>query len=95
MEETKRLKEKQITPDDPAQLAKIPALKKSDIDQKAPVIPQQVTSLEDTTLLLTPLFTNGIVYLDMAIDIRQLPVHLLSYVPLFGECLLELGTSKE
>ncbi|EME30272.1 Zn-dependent peptidase [Galdieria sulphuraria] len=95
IEETKRLKEKQIAPDDPAQLAKIPALKKSDIDQKAPMIPRQVTSLEDTTVLLTPLFTNGIVYFDMAINIRQLPAHLLSYVPLFGECLLELGTTKE
>ncbi|GJQ09814.1 hypothetical protein GpartN1_g1605.t1 [Galdieria partita] len=95
IEETKRLKEKQIRPDDPAQLAKIPALKKSDIDQKAPVIPRQVTSLEETTVLLTPLFTNGIVYFDMAMNIRQLPAHLLSYVPLFGECLLELGTRKE
>jgi Zn-dependent M16 (insulinase) family peptidase len=95
IQETKRLKEKQIAPDDPAQLAKIPALKKSDIDQKAPVIPRQVTSLEETQLLLTPLFTNGIVYFDMAMDIRQLPAHLLSYVPIFGECLLELGTTKE
>ena len=41
------------------------------------------------------LFTNDILYLDMAFDLHGLPEDLLPYMSLFAEALTEMGTAKE
>ncbi len=46
-------------------------------------------------MLYHDLFTNGIVYLDLGLDLHALPQELLPYVPLFGRALLEMGTETE
>jgi Zn-dependent M16 (insulinase) family peptidase len=35
------------------------------------------------TILSHDLFTNDVLYLDMALDLRPVPAHLLPLVPLF------------
>ena len=46
-------------------------------------------------VLFHDLFTNGIVYLDLGLDLQALPARLLPYAGLFGQVLLEMGTAKE
>jgi Zn-dependent M16 (insulinase) family peptidase len=41
------------------------------------------------------LFTNGIVYVDLGLNLHMLPQELLPYSHLFGRALLEMGTFKE
>ena len=43
-------------------------------------------------VLFHDLFTNGIVYFDLGMDLRSLPQELLPYVPLFGRALTQIGT---
>ncbi len=45
--------------------------------------------------LFHDLFTNGIVYLDLGLDLRALPAELLPYAGLLGQALLEMGTATE
>jgi hypothetical protein len=46
-------------------------------------------------VLYHDLFTNGIVYLDVGMNLHTLPADLLPYAGLFGSLLLEMGTEAE
>src|SRR6185437_17060919 len=94
-EETRTLKRLQETPDSPAALAAIPALTPGDMPRRSQVIPIEVTQLGDTRALYHELFTNGIVYLDLALDLRRLPADLVPYVDLFGRALTETGAGRD
>jgi len=94
-ERTRELKRMQETPDSPAALATLPLLKRADLDKFNKRIPRQVLRAHDTTVLYHDLFTNGIIYLDLAFNLRALPQELLPYVTLFGRALLEMGTRTE
>jgi len=91
--ETQALTEWQQTPDPPEALAAIPTLHLSDLDRHVKRIPTEIDELAGVPLLRHSLFTNGIVYLDLAFDLRALPPHLLPYVPLFARALTEMGTA--
>ena len=93
--EAEELKQRQERPDDPADLATIPALSLTDLDRKIRQIPVARTEVAGATTLNHDLFTNGIIYFDVGFDLRTLPAELLPYVSLFGRCLLEIGTEKE
>ncbi|MDZ7344264.1 MAG: insulinase family protein, partial [candidate division KSB1 bacterium] len=95
IENARELKRRQETPDDPQALAKIPRLKLDDLDKKNKPIPLAVSAMHGTSVLYHDLFTNGIVYLDVGLNLRALPQELLPYVPLFSRALLEMGTAQE
>ena len=86
-----RLKQIQDTPDPPEALATLPTLTRQDLDPKITTIPLEVGEEAGARVLYHDIFTNGIVYLDLAMDLRALPPHLLPYVTLFGRALLETG----
>ena len=67
----------------------------ADLEREIRRIPLEVTTLSDAQVLTHDLFTNGIVYLDLALDLRPLPAELLPYVPLFGRALTQMGTAAE
>lgn len=93
---TQELKERQETPDSPEALACIPSLQLSDIPKKIATIPTAITDVEGgATLLAHDLFTNDVLYLDVALDMRPVPQALLPLVPLFCRCLTQMGTAKE
>jgi Zn-dependent M16 (insulinase) family peptidase len=46
-------------------------------------------------ILYHDLFTNGIAYLEVGLDLNALPQKYLPYVRLFGRALLEMGTETE
>lgn len=93
--ETHALKEMQERADAPEELAKIPTLTLANIERQGKNIPTNVEQIGATTVLQHDLFTNGIVYLSLAFDLKMLPTNLLPYVPLFGRALTEMGTQSE
>lgn len=95
IQETNELRRLQEEPDRPEDLAKIPTLKLGDLERQGKRIPTEERSSGGAPLLFHDLFTNGIVYLDLAFDLRALPAELLPYVPLFSRALTEMGTERE
>ncbi|RIK40468.1 MAG: peptidase M16 [Chloroflexi bacterium] len=92
---TAELKRLQEAPDDPAALAALPSLKLSDLDKEVKTIPIEVLRTPGGEILYHDLFTNGIIYLDLGLNLRTLPQDLLPYVDLFGRSLTEMGTETE
>jgi Zn-dependent M16 (insulinase) family peptidase len=95
LENAQRLKNIQEIPDSPEALATIPSLQLDDLDKKNKLIPISTTNEKQTEILYHDLFTNGILYLDIGFDLRNLSQELLGYIPLFGRALLEMGTESE
>jgi presequence protease len=95
VEATCTLKRLQETPDPPEALATIPTLALEDLPRRNKVIPIEVTPETDTQVLYHDLSTNGVLYLDLGLDLHALPVDLLPYVPLFARALLETGAGQQ
>ncbi len=95
VENTQALKRIQETPDSAEALATIPVLTLADLEPEVKTIPIEEEHIAGVATLYHDLFTNGIVYLDLGMDLKQLPETLLPYVPLFGRSLVEMGTAKE
>ena len=89
------LKELQEKPDDPADLAKLPALRLADMERRPRPVPTEVSGSGGVELLHHDLPTNGIAYLDAGFDLAGLDPESLPLLPLFGRALLEMGTEKE
>lgn len=92
-EDAKRLHEQQQAPDDPDLLARIPRLQLDDMDPGIQTIPQEKLG-GAANLHFHDLNTNGIMYMDLGLDLSAVPQDLLPLVPVFGRCLLEMGTRK-
>lgn len=95
IDNTRELKRLQETPNTPEELATLPFLKLSDLDKKNKIIPRETGTINGATLLYHDLFTNGIVYLDLAFNLRALKPEYLPYIGLFSRALLEMGTEQE
>ncbi|KAK3265333.1 hypothetical protein CYMTET_25974, partial [Cymbomonas tetramitiformis] len=91
---TASLKEKQETVDPPEALKCIPALALSDIPKEAKSLPSEATESQGATLLTHELFTNDVLYIEAAFDMRPVPQELLPLVPLFCRCLTSMGTKQ-
>jgi Zn-dependent M16 (insulinase) family peptidase len=91
IESARDLKLRQETPDSPEALATIPNLALADLEGENKLIPIVVSEDGDAKILYHDLFTNGIIYLDIGLDLHLLPADLLPYVALFGRALLEMG----
>ncbi len=94
-ERARHLKELQEKPDSPEALATIPSLGLEDLDREPKHVPTEAFALHDTQVLYHDLFTNGIVYLDLGLNLHALPQELLPYTELFLSALLEIGTESE
>ncbi|MFQ3645601.1 MAG: insulinase family protein [Anaerolineae bacterium] len=94
-EQVAALKAYQAAQDSPEKLALLPTLKLSDIDRKIKTIPTEHIDLDGVPLLYHNLDTNGVIYLDLAFDLRGLPPHLVPFVSLFSKALTELGTEAQ
>lgn len=89
------LRRQQETPDDPAELAKLPMLTLDDLEKEIRTIPIAVSRMQDAEIVYHDLFTNGIIYFSVGLNLRVLPSELLPYVPLFSYALTEMGTESE
>ena len=95
IEDSLELKKRQDTPDLPEALEAIPMLRRSDIDEKSRVLPNEVIPTNHGTLLFHDLFTSDILYLDIGFSLKDLVPEQLSFMRLFSRSLLEMGTQKE
>jgi Zn-dependent M16 (insulinase) family peptidase len=96
IEATRVLKEKQETPDAPEALSCVPSLSVADIPKMVTPVPTTVsTSASGVTTLSHEIFTNDVVYLDVAFDLKTVPQELIHLVPLFCRSLTQMGTDKE
>jgi Zn-dependent M16 (insulinase) family peptidase len=91
VETTTRLCEQTEAPDSAEDLAAIPSLRLTDIERAVPVTPTMSATLAGTTVLTHEIPTNGIVYLDLALDLGTLPAGLLPWVKVVATALLETG----
>jgi presequence protease len=94
-ETTRKLKELQETPDDPAALARIPTLTLDDLPRRNKPIPIVRDSVAGVRTYTHDLATNGVIYLDLGFDLGTVPGRLLPLLPTFWRALLQTGTSKE
>ncbi|MDD4951133.1 MAG: insulinase family protein [Desulfovibrionaceae bacterium] len=81
----------QAEPDDPEALATIPRLGLGDLRAQETDIPVEVLA-GPCPALVHDLKTNGLVYLDLGLDLGPVPDRLLPLVPVFGRALVEMGT---
>ena len=95
IETTKRLKALQNAPDKPEDLRKIPTLTLADLPREINRIETEDTVLSGVRTLFHEQPTNGIVYLDLAFDLKALPAELLQYLPIFSRALTQTGTGRE
>ncbi len=95
LDNTAELKRRQVTPDSPEALATLPALTLADLDKGIRTIPIETSREQGATLLYHDLFTNGIAYVDVGLNLHALPADLLPYASLFSRALLGMGTQTE
>ena len=91
---TADLKAAQGAPDDPADLARIPRLEIADLERGEKPIAQQAMPGMGPDVWFHDLPAQGIVYLDLGLDMSVLPSDLLPLAGLFGRALTELGTAR-
>lgn len=94
IENTKKLKDRQETPDSQEALEKIPLLSLSDIERKAEKLPLEERNLLGLKVLAHPIFTSGIGYVNLYFDSRTVPQDKLPYISLLSSVLGKIGTEK-
>ena len=96
VKESQELRERQETPDKPEDLACVPSLSLADIPTKASIVPTDISKGSNgVTTLSHDLFTNDIVYMDLALDLSAVPMDLIPLLPLFCRSLTQMGTATE
>ena len=85
----------QETADSPEDLAKLPLLRREDLAPEIAKLPLEEIENEGATLLFHDLPTFGIAYLDLGFNLHSLAAEHLSYIPLLGRALIEMGTKHE
>ena len=89
--EASALKRFQTEPDAPDALASLPRIGRGDLTHDVETIPTQHGSLSGIPLLSHEIFTNGIVYLDLAFDVSDIEEDLQPYLPLLGKLMTSMG----
>lgn len=70
----------------------IPKLKIEDIDKDIPFHEVTIENIDDIPLLVSDIYTNKIIYLEIGFKVDALELEELHLLNLFGELLMELGT---
>ena len=92
--DTKELKEYQEEPSSQEDLEKIPLLQISDIKKEAKKYQYKEENAADTKVVTHDIFTNGIGYVSVYFDIKDVPVNYLPYVGLMTNLLGFMNTKN-
>jgi Zn-dependent M16 (insulinase) family peptidase len=84
----------QTREDDPKEVAKLPKLKVSDLDKKPNEYPTTLSEVMGVEIIEHDLPTNGIVYLDVLLDVTKIPSKFLSYLDLYLDLTLKLDSKN-
>lgn len=94
IEDTKRLKERQITPDSQEDLKKIPLLTIDDIEKTCEKIPLHEEKVKGVKVLKHNSFTNKIAYIKLYFNTEGLSKDLIPYLGLLTGLIGKIDTEK-
>ncbi|MCD8379325.1 MAG: insulinase family protein [Lachnospiraceae bacterium] len=94
IEKEKNLRAYQDKPDSEEALATIPLLKVEDLKKEALRPVNDVRTCGDIKVLTHPLYTNGIAYLRMSFDAKDVPQELVPYLPILKNVLMMMDTGR-
>lgn len=92
--QTKALKKYQEEPSTPEELAAIPRLTREDIKREADPFINEVKKMGDITALHQELFTNGIAYVKLLFDMKNVPAELLPYSAMLARIFGSMDTKQ-
>lgn len=87
IEDTHALRVYQETEESPEDLAKIPLLKREDLKKEAEKPINDLREADGTNILFHDIFTNGIGYLRLIFDLKNVPEELFPYVGILKSVL--------
>jgi Zn-dependent M16 (insulinase) family peptidase len=88
----KELRQFQEEPDPPEMINKIPFLKLQDLPRKVEVVPsKQIVLSQGVYSYFHNIFTNGVIYVDVAFDTHSLAEGSLTFLPLLGKAICGSG----
>ncbi|MDR2694200.1 MAG: insulinase family protein [Chitinispirillales bacterium] len=94
LELTAALRERQSAPPSPEALATLPALSISDLPREGKRVPAEETNVGGVRFITHPIFTSGIVYLDIGFDFYGVEPRHIRFIPLYLELLTRCGAGK-
>ncbi|HCR39693.1 MAG TPA: peptidase M16, partial [Lachnospiraceae bacterium] len=94
VEETKHLKNYQETPSTKEELERIPMITREDIRKKTQPLYNKELMVDDVKVLHHKVYTNGIAYLRIFFDLRDIPQELLPYTSLLSMVLGYMDTQN-
>lgn len=94
VEQTKRLKIRQETPDSDEALASIPLLELSDLNPNIEAVERHESKIGNTTVHFVPTFTKGINYVGLYFKLNCLTEEELFYADILSDILGRIDTSE-
>lgn len=81
----------QNTPNSPAALATLPKLTLKDVAPKPIELPTQKQKINEQVFLTNEVFTNGINYVNLAVDVSDFDQEMLRYLPVYSLAMTRMG----
>jgi Zn-dependent M16 (insulinase) family peptidase len=94
IQDTLRLKKRQMTRDSKEDLMKIPLLSIEDIDPNPKDLKLVKNKIQDVEVLFYPVFTNGIYYVNLYFNTEGVKEELIPYVSLLSAVLGKVSTEN-
>jgi len=92
--QTEELKQYQQEPSPREDIEKIPLLKRDDLKKEAVKYVNDISDIDGTIYVKHDIFTNGIGYLNLIFDTRNVPAELLKYISILKAVLLVIDTEN-
>lgn len=94
VEQTKKLKIAQETPDTKEDLETIPTLALSDLEKKVSYPDYEIKQENDIPFIVTPAVTNQIAYINLYYDLRGIDQEMIPYIGMLVGMLGKLDTAQ-
>lgn len=94
IDNTKKLKERQVTPDSEEALQSIPTLKITDLERKPEKLPLKEKSYKGVKVLHSDVFTNKILYTNLIFNTNHIEEKYVQYLPLLARILGRIDTKN-
>ncbi len=93
-EKAEALSRWQDTPDNPEDVRKVPSLVRADLDTEGTPLVNEMDQAGPVPALTHPMFTDGILYLNLMFDTKQVPAELFPYLVVYRTFFGALDTKK-
>lgn len=92
--EAAELNHMQASPNTPEALETLPRLLLSDVPRDPSTLNTTVSESAGRPMLYTDMFSNGLTYVTLSLDLSGLPGDLLPYLPVFTACMRKTGAGS-